>query len=62
MLKKIPQKVYYNSQYIAHYDQFEPTIMLTKTDTRHNETSYTISSATISLLPCAQIRKWVPAV
>ena len=34
MLKKCT----YNSQYIAHYAQVEPTIMLTKTNMRHNET------------------------
>ena len=51
-------KCTYNSQYIAHYAQVEPTIMLTKTDMR---LSYTISSATISVLSCARIRKWVPA-
>ena len=28
----------YNFQYIAHYAQIEPTIMLTKTDMTHNET------------------------
>ena len=32
------QKCTYNSQYIAHYAQVEPTIMLTKTDMRHEET------------------------
>ena len=34
MLKKCT----YNSQYIAHYAQVEPTIILTKTDMRHEET------------------------
>ena len=41
MLKKsliMLQKCTYNSQYIAHYAQVEPTIMLTKTDMRHEET------------------------
>ena len=33
--QKIPT---YNSQYIAHYAQVEPTIKLTKTDMRHKET------------------------
>ena len=31
-------KCTYNSQYIAHYAQVELTIMLTKTDMRHEET------------------------
>ena len=52
-------KCTYNSQYIAHYAQVEPTIILTKTNIMR--LSYTISSATISVLPCAWIRKWVPA-
>ena len=42
MLKKsliMLNKCTYNSQYIAHYAQAEPTIMLTKTNNmRHNET------------------------
>ena len=41
MLKKsliMLQKYTYNSQYIAHYAQVEPTIMLIKTDMRHEET------------------------
>ena len=41
MLKKsliMLQKCTYNSQYIAHYAQVEPTIMLTKPDIRHEET------------------------
>ena len=32
------QKCTYNSQYIAHYAQAEPTIMLIKTDVRHEKT------------------------
>ena len=39
MLKKsliMLKKCTYNSQSIAHYAQVEPTIMLTKTDMRHN--------------------------
>jgi hypothetical protein len=36
MLKKC---VYtYNSQYIAHYAQVEPIVMLEETDMRHSET------------------------
>ena len=44
MLKKsliMLKKCTYNSQYIAHYAQVEPTIMCSnklKTDMRHNET------------------------
>ena len=41
MLKKsliMLQKCTYNSQYIAHYAQVELTIMLTKTDVRHEKT------------------------
>ena len=41
MLKKsliMLNKCTYNSQYIAHYAQVELTIMLTKTNMRHNET------------------------
>ena len=41
MLKKsliMLNKCTYNSQYIAHYAQVEPTIILTKTDMRHEET------------------------
>ena len=38
MLKKSLKKCTYNSQYIAHYAQVEPTIMLIKTDMRHKET------------------------
>ena len=34
MLKKCT----YNFQYIAHYAQVEPTIMLTQTNMRHNKT------------------------
>ena len=32
------RKCTHNSQYIAHYAQVELTIMLTKTDMRHEET------------------------
>ena len=58
MLKKslmMLKRCTYNSLSIAHYSQVEPTIMLTETDMRHNETQLRV---TISLLPCARILKW----
>ena len=54
MLKKsliMLQKCTHNSQYIAHYAQVEPTIILTKTNVRHEETQlHYHKSAAISIL------------
>ena len=45
MLKKCT----YNSQYISHYAQVEPTIILTKTDMRCEETQFNTLSSTAAI-------------
>ena len=62
MLKKSLIMLQKCTQYIAHYAQVEPTIMLIKSDMRREETQLHYHRGSHFNFTCVWIRKWVPVV